>query len=904
LNPEISSGWDELLLSMLSKDARLRPNAVQVEQELTALGGEVVADKTHHPQPIKPARHTVGHLNERDRLRAGFHALESGTGHMLCVSGEPGSGKTTLVEDFLAEVQANSGCRIARGRCSERLAGTEAYLPWLEALDNLMHSRNESAARVFKGLAPAWYQQIVPLSAGDSAARLRAETAPSQERLKRELASLLQELSHFQPLVLFFDDLQWADASTVDLLSFLADRFSNLRILVVCTYRPSDLQIAKHPFAQLKQGLQARGVCQEIPLEFLSCADVEHYLHLVFSGHQFPPELAARIHAKTEGSPLFMADVVRYLRDRKVIVEEQGHWVLGQPLNEIDRDLPASVRAMIERKMGQLSEEDLRLLVSASVQGYEFDSAVVAEALSMDTAEVEERLEKLERVYGFVRIREEREFPDHTLTLRCRFVHVLYQNTLYGSLRPTRRAQLAARMAGALERFWGQRSKNVANELALLFEVARDFARAADYFRTAARNAGELFASQEAVKLARRALAMAEMLPETPERLERELSIQILLANALITTLGYGAREVDQAFGRARQLCQTVGETAYTLPALWGLSAFHIMKAQYAETLALGRDFLNVAERKNDAGIVVAHRVIGQALLFTGKLAQAREHFERIVSRYVPAQHQPLVWLYAQEPGMAGRALLGLTLWLLGYPDQALEHSEESLRLGAQVPQANSQANALVWAAIHHVFRRESQRVRELAQSLDRLANEQGLRFWIAVAMLQYGWAIAEQGGTEEGIVKLDRGIAAFRTAGAELVLTFNFGLLAAAYGKAGQIRRGLDTLDEALNLVSRNGETFWEPELHRLRGELLLIEGSSPAVVEPMFQLAIDTARQHQAKSLELRAAMSMSRIWMQQDKRAEARALLLDVYSWFTEGFQTADLQEAEKLLQEISS
>ena len=253
---------------------------------------------------------------------------------------------------------------------------------------------------------------------------------------------------------------------------------------------------------------------------------------------------------------------------------------------------------------------------------------------------------------------------------------------------------------------------------------------------------------------------------------------------------------------------------------------------------------------------------------------------------------------------MAGRALLGLTLWLLGYPDQALEHSEESLRLGAQVPQANSQANALVWAAIHHVFRRESQRVRELAQSLDRLANEQGLRFWIAVAMLQYGWAIAEQGGTEEGIVKLDRGIAAFRTAGAELVLTFNFGLLAAAYGKAGQIRRGLDTLDEALNLVSRNGETFWEPELHRLRGELLLIEGSSPADVEPMFQLAIDTARQHQAKSLELRAAMSMSRIWMQQDKRAEARALLLDVYSWFTEGFQTADLQEAEKLLQEISS
>src|SRR5262249_33729635 len=164
LNAEIPAGWDELLLSMLNKDARLRPTAVQVEQELNALGDAVVPEKTHSPQPIKPARHTVGHLNERGRLRAGFAVAESGTGLMLCVSGEPGAGKPTLVEDFLAEVQANAGCRIARGRCSERLAGTEAYLPWLEALDNLMHSRNESAARVFKGLAPAWYQQIVPLS--------------------------------------------------------------------------------------------------------------------------------------------------------------------------------------------------------------------------------------------------------------------------------------------------------------------------------------------------------------------------------------------------------------------------------------------------------------------------------------------------------------------------------------------------------------------------------------------------------------------------------------------------------------------------------------------------------------------------------------------------------------------
>jgi predicted ATPase len=296
----------------------------------------------------------------------------------------------------------------ARGRCSERLAGTEAYLPLLEALESLLRdgtargSELGSHAATMRQLAPTWYAQVVPLW-GDSeeSARLLAEVkAASQERMKRELANFLQEVARRCPLVLFFDDLHWADVSTIDLLSFLASKLDAMNLLVVVAYRPSDMLLAKHPFLQIKPDLQARGQCHELQLEFLNEAEIVEYLELGFPGHSFPPELPRLIHAKTEGSPLFMADLVRYLRDRSVIANASGVWTLAQALPDVERELPESVRGMIERKIAQLCEDDLKLLSAASVQGYEFDSAVVAQVLNLDADEIEERLEKLERVFG------------------------------------------------------------------------------------------------------------------------------------------------------------------------------------------------------------------------------------------------------------------------------------------------------------------------------------------------------------------------------------------------------------------------------------------------------------------------------------------------------------------------
>ncbi len=282
--------------------------------------------------PVK--RHTVGREKERAELVRAFESAAAGQGLFMCVTGEPGIGKTTLVEDFLGDLAATGRlCALARGRCSERLAGTEAYLPFLEALECMLHGEmGEATALAMKATAPNWYAQITSLAEEDSAlnSAIAESKAASQERLKRELSAFLQEVSHLRPLVLFFDDLHWADASTVDLLAYLSGRCAGMRALLVLTYRPTDLALGKHAFGPVKLDLQARGVCRELALEFLSRADLDRYFALEFPQHSFPEEFVALVHARTEGSPLFMADLLRYLRDRRGLAQEPGPRGVGQ----------------------------------------------------------------------------------------------------------------------------------------------------------------------------------------------------------------------------------------------------------------------------------------------------------------------------------------------------------------------------------------------------------------------------------------------------------------------------------------------------------------------------------------------------------------------------------------------
>ncbi len=508
LNPAIPPALDALVLRMLAKEPERRPSARDVDEELAALQGRDALPENSRATTAA-ARKTVGREAERADLRRFYARVLDGQSLILGVSGEAGIGKTSLIEDVLVELSSRPERPIvARGRCSERLAGAEAYLPILEALDNILHrAGGESLQTLMKTVAPTWYLQVATRSIEESSmAELRVEAlSASQERMKREVGAFFQDVSSSRPVVLFLDDLHWADVSTIDILNYLAGRFADMRVLVLTTYRPAEMALAQHPFLGIANNLRSRGLFEEVALGFLGPADVDRYLALEFPEHRLPADFSALIHAKTEGSPLFMADLVRYLRDSGRIVEQNGSWVLARSMSDMPRDLPESVRSMIARKIEQVEERDRALLLAASVQGPEFDSAIVSEAIEMDPADVEERLDVLERVHVFVKRGSEYEFPDLTLTLQYQFVHVLYQNMLYASLQPTRRTALSGRVARALVAH-GEHAPASAARLAILFEAARDFASSAHYYFAAAQHSAGLFGFREALSLAERGL--------------------------------------------------------------------------------------------------------------------------------------------------------------------------------------------------------------------------------------------------------------------------------------------------------------------------------------------------------------------------------------------------------------
>ena len=746
LNAQIPAVFDSLILRLLEKDARLRPSASEVESELGAFSGSQVSiPETRSIVPRE--RHTVGRKVELAELRAAFDSAAAGRGLVMCVAGEPGIGKTTLVEDFLAGM-VNGGCHcsIGRGKCSERLAGTEAYLPILEALESLLHGEESvSMASTLKLVAPTWYVQVAPLAANDSSfSRVMEDArAASQERLKRELSAFLQEASRVRPLVFFLDDLHWADVSTVDLLAYIGGKVGSLRMLIVATYRPSDLLLAKHPFAEIKLVLQERGVCRDLAVAFLAAADVELYLTQEFPEHRFPREFVSLIHAKTEGSPLFMVDLTRYLRTRGVIAEDgEGRWSLAESVPDIRRELPESVRSMIQRKIDQLSDAERWLLSAASVQGQEFDSAVVARALEMDPAEVEERLEILERIHLFVRKIGEQEFPDSQLTLRYVFVHALYQNALYSALAPSRRASLSAAVAGALRAFYGDRSAEIASTLAFLFEAARDFAHAADYFLRASQNSARVFANYEAISLSRRAVANAEKL-RGAERLSRVLAASLELARLHQTLSQFD--EAIKDFVLAEKTAVELGDKEAQVTAICGTAMAFFYVHRMSEMREEANRALEIARSSGSiVGVASAESVLACDRVCSGDLNAAEQYFLRALPVF---QEKGVQLGVVDSFGYLG----ALHTWRLDYAEAermtgwALEKARE---LGASFHIVqNLFFRGMALGNQGHL----SEALRALEEAR-RLAELNGERYWLPRLPNTIGWIYREMQDLETAL--------------------------------------------------------------------------------------------------------------------------------------------------------
>jgi predicted ATPase len=496
----------------------------------------------------------------------------------------------------------------------------------------------------------------------------------------------------------------------------------------------------------------------------------------------------------------------------------------------------------------------------------------------------------------------QRGLPPHATYL---FKHALIQETAYQSLLRSTRQQHHQHIAQVLEARFPELCDTQPELLAQHYTQAGMMAQAVPYWQRAGQQASDRSAHLEAISHYTTGIELLKALPETPERTQHALTLHIALGAALQMAKGIAAPEVEQAFTQARALCQQVGETPQLVPVLFGLWRFYVVRPQLHTAREIAETLLRLAQRAHDRVLsVVAHYALGATWFWLGALPAARLHLEEAIAHYRPDQRGNLVFRMGQDPGVACRAFAAMTLWLLGYPDQALTHIQEALALAHELSHPYSLAFARWGAAIVSQFRRDVPAVHEHAEAAVALSTERGFPLWAAQGTSLRGWALAMQGQAEEGMAQVRQGIASSRATGAANVVPYLCTVLAEVSAHLGHPEDGLQALAEAHTLVEQHEERWWEAEVCRLRGVLLLRQtGTSQAEAEAWLQRALDVAHRQEAKSLELRAAMSLSRLWQQQGKRGEACALLAEVYGWFTEGCDTADLQEAQALLEALT-
>ena len=845
----------------------------------------------------------VGREAERARLHARLARALDGQRQLVFVTGEPGIGKTALVESFVAEIAPASALRVARGQCVEQYGAGEPYLPILEALGRLGRAEGSAGPlllEILKQHAPTWLQQLPGLlSDAEMDAVQRRARGATRGRMLRELTEALDALTRETPLLLLLEDLHWSDTATIDLLGMLARRREASRLLVVGTYRPAEAAAGAHPLSWVKHELQLHGYCDEIPLQFLTAADAAQYLARRFPGHAFPAELALVLHRGAEGNPLFLVSTVDYLIAHGHLREIEGGWRLVGGLDGLASRVPETLAQLVEQQVERLSADERGVLEAGSVAGAEFSAAAAVPA-GLDAPRADLLCAALARRGQFLRLAGTGEWPDGTTAGRYAFIHALYQQVLYEGLSAGARAGLHRRTAALIERGYGERAGEIAGELAVHLEHGRDFERAAHYRGLAGEHALAQHAYHEAAEHARRGLEALEALPPSRARTQRELGLQVTRGGALTATQGYGDAEVARIYARARELCAQVGDTPALLPVLRGVGRFYVVRGEFETARDVGLHLATRAEAtRDDALRLVAHNALGVVSLYSGDFEGALHHLERGIALYDEQQHGPRAPVFRLvPPGVTCTLHAAWAFWMLGYPDRAAARARAALEQARLLDHPFSVSYACHLAAGIFQWRGELEVVQALEDEALARDREHGFALLLTSGNIHRGWLLAQRAG-EEGLAQMQAGLAKHREIGVVVLVPSSLALMADVHRKLGRPAEGLAAATEALAVAKRSGRHYWEAESHRLVGVLTLEAGASPEAAESHFREAIAIARRQRAMSLELRAAVSLARLWANQGKAGSAHALLAGVHAWFTEGFDTADLKEAAALL-----
>jgi TOMM system kinase/cyclase fusion protein len=836
----------------------------------------------------------VGREQEIALLRERWGQVKEGNGQVMLLSGEAGIGKSRLVQMLKEQVASEPQAWLTPCQCSPYYQNTALY-PMIDLLERvaLRFEQEESPQHKLRKLEGFLAQYGLPLAETVSllapllSLPLTADYAPlptSPEQQKQQalhaLLTILLRIAAQQPVLFVMEDLHWVDPTTLEFLSLLVDQGPTARVLALFTFRPD--------FSPPWIG---RAHLTQITVTRLPRRQAVEVIRQMAHGKTLPSDVVEQIVAKTDGVPLFVEELTKMVLESGLLQEcEEGYELTG-PLPPLA--IPATLHDSLMARLDRLAMVKALAQLGATL-GREFAYALFQAVSAWDEDTVRRGLQQLVEAEFLY----QQGLPPQATYV---FKHALIQDAAYQSLLRSTRQQYHQRIAQVLEAQFSEIAATQPEVLAHHYTEAGLPAQAVGYWQQAGQRATQRSAYVEALSHLSRGLEVLQSLPDTPERAEQELSLQTTLGSACMAVKGQAAPEVGQAYARARELCRQVGEMPQLFPVLCGLWRFYQVRAEHQTARELAEQCFSLAQRVHDPTLLLeAHFALGVSLLWLGEVVPARTHLEQGIALYDPQEHRALAPRAGIDLAVWCLSHAAQALWALGYPDQALRRNREALILAQGLSHPPSLAAVLFYVAYIHAYRRETQVAQEQAEAAMALASEQGFPQWLTVATMVRGWALAMRGQAEEGAAQIRQALAAWRAMGAGMAVSHWLVLLAEAYGHAGQAGEGLRLLAEAVVHVDSTGEQKYTAEVYWLRGELLLQQTiPDEAQTETCLYQALDIARHQQTRSWELRAAMSLSRLWQRQGKRDEARALLAPIYGWFTEGFDTADLQEAKALL-----
>ena len=883
-------------------------------------------------------------------------------GQVAFVVGEAGSGKTSLLSEFARRAQAaHSDLVVASGNCDAHSGVGDPYLPFRELLGMLTGEveakwaagtiTREHALRLWR-VFPEALEVLVDHGANlvdtfvqgraleTRVAALAAESppsrpesldrggglnrleellalrrtqiegqAPNQSHIFDEYTNLLETLSAHQPLMLFIDNLHWADLSSISLLFHLAQRIDDRRILIVGAYRPEDVAHGRngeqHPLDDILGELKHRFGNMWVDLDRSGPEKAREFVDALLDEepNRLEEPFRRELTRITGGHPLFTVELLRDLRERgDLLQDEKGRWIVRSDL--MWDELPPRVEGVIERRIDRLDRELRETLDVASVQGEDFTAELVARVLGVDERELVRRLSgELDKRHRLVEAQGIRRLGSRRVS-NYRFRHHLFQRFLYDNLDAVERAHQHEAVGNGLEALYESEAQEIAVQLARHFQEAGLDDKSIGYLLQAGERAFRLSANQEAVAHLNEGLDLLKTLPDTPERAQLELALQIALGVTFKVTRGRSP-EVAAAFARARELCEQVGDPSQLFMVLWNLVLAAEGEADWQTTRELADELTSLARQVGEPALILqalhAHWAIS---LWTAEFSLAHEYTQQGIALYDPEQHHALAFKYAgHDPGVCCLISSAEALWLLGMPDQALERSQEALNLAQELSHPHSLAFTQTFASQIRVFRREAREARQLAESAISISAEQGFPDYYGEATIFRGWALAKQGQVAAGIEEMLQGTDPKRVLPHDVERPYFLSLLAETYWQERRIEEGLELLAKAIKPTKKEMAHYWDAEIQRLKGEMLLSQGMDQAAVEQHYQRAIEVARRQGAKSLELRAVLSLCRLLQREGKPDEARKMLEEIYGWFTEGFDTRDLKEAKELLEALA-